>query len=82
MKRPYTALRMLMAIQNWNQSSLAEIVERSDSYVQERMNNRKSWTVEDSYKILRAAGLPDAELTKYFPRNPLETVEFWRVGHE
>ena len=79
MKQPYMALRLLMTAKGWKQYDIARIIQRKESYVKARMNNESSWTLEDAFRILKAAGLPDSKLIKFFPRDPMETVEFWEV---
>lgn len=76
MKKPYKALRVLMTLQDWNQEEVGRIIGKSSRCVRERLAGQASWEVEEGYKILAAAHLPDSDFPKYFPRNPMETVEF------
>lgn len=75
MKKPYMALRVLMTIMDWDQVEVGKIIGRSNRYVQDRLSGKYTWSVEDGYKILKAANKPDSDFQKYFPRNPMEFVE-------
>ena len=76
MKKPYKALRILMTLQDWDQVEVGRIIGKSDRCVRARLAGQISWEVDEGYKILAAAQLPDSDFPKYFPRNPMETVNF------
>ena len=78
MPKPYMALRCLMKVMGWEQKDLAKVIGKNNKYVGDKLNLRgkHSWDLQDCFKILEAAGKPDSDFLKYFPRDPWERVDF------
>lgn len=67
-KRHYRKLRALQTENGDNQSKLAVITGRSQSYCDERMSGQRDWTIGDSYAILDYYDVPYDRLHEYFPK--------------
>lgn len=70
----YKALKMELARTMYNQTDIADLLDRSVPYVQVRMSGRDSFDIAEAYKILELLNLPDSLFPMIFPKDPFENV--------
>lgn len=68
MKRCFKKLRGALAELDLGYQELSTLINRSSSYVADRMRGVGSWSLDDCYAILDAIGQPGADLREIFPR--------------
>ena len=67
--RPYDEIRRLLAARGYDGATLAKKLGRSAGYVSERWNNKRSWEIDDCYRMLELAGAPHQDVYIYFAPN-------------
>lgn len=68
--KAYTKLRVKMVEQDIHAYDLANLLNRSESYVSQRMSGRNYyWDLKEAYIILDFLGIPFNEIAEYFPPN-------------
>ena len=67
MARPFTTLRKLLAEQDIDQKYLAELLNRSPSYVSSRMAARGPWDLDEQYFLLDLLHIPYRQMCEVFP---------------
>ena len=53
----------------YNFNAVANFLDKSPSYISNRMRNALSWDLDDVYKLLDFLKIPVEELHTYFPPN-------------
>lgn len=67
--KSYAKLRGKMAELEVTGEALANYINRSKTYVSNRMTHNFSWTIDEVYKILEFLDIPPNEIFTYFPPN-------------
>ncbi|MCM1330021.1 MAG: DUF739 family protein [Ruminococcus sp.] len=67
--KPYAKLRGRMAEMEVTGEDLANHIERSKTYVSNRLTHSYSWSIDEVYKILDFLEIPESEIFTYFPPN-------------
>lgn len=67
--RSYAKLRGRMAEMEITSEALANYIEKSRTYVSNRLTHRYSWSIDEVYKILDFLEIPQSEIFTYFPPN-------------
>lgn len=66
--KPFAEIRALMRRYEYTQDELAQDLNRSKVYVNERMTCKKQWTLDDVYKIMELFCLDLNDMPFYFPK--------------
>lgn len=67
MTKAFKELKCLMIMQDKQQSDLARVTGKSQSYITERMSARKPFDMDDVYAICKEVGIAFCDIPKYFP---------------
>lgn len=70
--RKYRALKTKLFDLEIDQKELARKLQRSATYVSERMAAKRDWGLEDVYVICDLIGVPYQEIPVYFPKGGIE----------
>ncbi len=65
--RNFPKLYGAMAEVGMTVEELAQRMDRSKTYIQNRLSGEMSWTIKDCYKILKLFRRPTEELLEWFP---------------
>ena len=71
--RPYWLLRGKMFEKDVKGYDIANLLGCGNGYVSERLTGKRSFTIEEAYKILDYLDLPAEDIFTYFPPNKGET---------
>lgn len=66
-RKLYKNLRCKMTMEDIDQKYLAKLIERSCSYVGERMRGLKPFDLDDVYRICNLLKIEPQEIAEYFP---------------
>lgn len=72
MQVKYRRLRGRMYENQVDQLTLSKIIGKSRSYISGRMLAKAPFDLEDVYKICTFLGIPDSQISEYFPRGGIE----------
>lgn len=67
--KPFAKLRGKIAEMGYNLSAVANYLNRSRSYVSNRMMHAADWKIDEAYKVLDLLEIPYEEIFTYFPPN-------------
>lgn len=68
MKRCFNKLRGRLAELDMGYPELARSINRSTSYVADRMRGVATWSIDECYAVLEAVGEPGGVINEWFPR--------------
>jgi hypothetical protein len=66
----YSRLKAELRANNIDLPYLAELLDRSRSYVAMRTSGARAWDLDDMYKIMEIIGWPAEKLHEVFPPRP------------
>lgn len=61
-------LDAVLRLHGHNQGDLGFVIQKGKSYISERINGKKPWSIDEVYSICDWLGLPYAEIPRYFPK--------------
>lgn len=80
MAKPYSKLRHAMDDADIDREAICKVLDKSTTYVAQRLQCKYSWTVEGAYRILNMLGVPDAQMVEYFPNEKIKGRRVQRRG--
>lgn len=71
MHKSFKLLKIELAKADIEQRYLCELMERSQSYITQRMTGRQPWTMIDQYFLMDLLHIPYDQMHIYFPKTDL-----------
>ena len=72
MAKPYRMLRHAMDAADRTRDDLSRALGRSATYISQRFQGMRSWTLDDIYIILDMLNVPASEMAVYFPNEKIK----------
>jgi transcriptional regulator with XRE-family HTH domain len=63
-----TPLKKHLYAKEIEQKELCKVLGRSQTYITQRMTEKRPWSIDEVYTICDIANIPPEEICKYFPR--------------
>ena len=71
-KIPFRKLRGAIVAYGWNQEMFGKAMAWTKSTVSERLNGKRSWPIEDVYRVCEVLDIDPKDIPEYWPREDVD----------